>query len=505
VSIGLVIPTVGRPELARLLDSLARSVGPRPDRVVVVDDRRGGIGELPLPDLRETWLDRRLMVRSSGGRGPAAARNVGWPAVDAEWIAFVDDDVVVSRTWLRDLDHDLRTAPDGVGGSQGRVRVPLPTQRRPTDWERSTAGLAGACWITADMAYRRTALLDVGGFDERFPRAFREDADLALRMLDAGYELVSGRRSILHPVRAAPWSASLRAQRGNADDALMRRLHGRHWAQRAGADVGRRPRHIAIVGSGLAAGALAATHRRGPALVAAAATVAGVAEFAWARIAPGPRDLAEVTRMIVTSVAIPPAAVGNWLRGSIRHRRAAPWPTPTRRIAAVLVDRDGTLVHDVPYNHDPARVVPIDGVAESLHRLRSAGLPVGVVTNQSGIARGLLDEAAVTAVNRKVDELLGPFAVWCVCPHGDADECGCRKPRPGLLASAAESLGVPVQACAMIGDTGADVAAAEAAGAWGLLVPNAATRQEEIASAGTVRSTFEGAVDAILCRSAAPL
>ena len=62
--------------------------------------------------------------------------------------------------------------------------VPLPTDRRPTDWERNTAGLAGASWITADMAYRRTALEAVNGFDERFPRAYREDADLALRSAD---------------------------------------------------------------------------------------------------------------------------------------------------------------------------------------------------------------------------------------------------------------------------------------------------------------------------------
>jgi GT2 family glycosyltransferase len=77
-----------------------------------------------------------------------------------------------------------------VAATQGRVQVPLPTARRPTDWERSTAGLVTAPWITADMTYRRSALSAVGGFDERFPRAFREDSDLALRVQAAGGRLV---------------------------------------------------------------------------------------------------------------------------------------------------------------------------------------------------------------------------------------------------------------------------------------------------------------------------
>ncbi len=75
---------------------------------------------------------------------------------------------------------------------QGVITVPLPGGRRPTDWERGTAAHARTRWITADMAYRTEALRRVGGFDERFPRAFREDADLALRLLDAGWRIRRG-------------------------------------------------------------------------------------------------------------------------------------------------------------------------------------------------------------------------------------------------------------------------------------------------------------------------
>ena len=104
---------------------------------------------------------------------------------------------------------DLAGQPAQVAGVQGVIDVPLPPDRRPTDWERGTAGLATARWITADMAYRRRALIAAGGFDERFPRAFREDADLALRLLDQGWRLRQGQRSTTHPVRPAPRWASL--------------------------------------------------------------------------------------------------------------------------------------------------------------------------------------------------------------------------------------------------------------------------------------------------------
>ncbi len=108
------------------------------------------------------------MLRS-GGRGPAAARNTGLRAVGEPWTVFLDDDVRVSPTWRTDLARDLDGASPDTGGIQGVLRVPQPADRRPTDWERSTAGLERALWVTADMAYRTDALRDAGGFDERFP------------------------------------------------------------------------------------------------------------------------------------------------------------------------------------------------------------------------------------------------------------------------------------------------------------------------------------------------
>lgn len=338
--VAIVIPTVGRPSLALLLESLAASAGPLPRQLILADDRARPDGALRLGAL-PARLTSRLRLVHSGGGGPAAARNAGWRAAKASWVAFLDDDVIVGPSWLTDLAEDVENARADTAGISGVVHVPLPKDRRPTDWERGTAGLVDAQWITADLAYRRDLLCQVGGFDERFLRAFREDSDIALRVLDAGYSFSQGRRAIEHPVRPAPWHASIGQQRGNADDALMRRLHGRGWARRAGSPAGRRPRHIAIAAAAITGLGALLTRQHRVAAIAGAAWAAGTAEFAWARIGPGPRTTAEIASMLVTSVVIPPLAVGHWLAGVVRHRNQQPWtsgipqfPTSASRLSS---------------------------------------------------------------------------------------------------------------------------------------------------------------------------
>jgi HAD superfamily hydrolase (TIGR01662 family) len=174
------------------------------------------------------------------------------------------------------------------------------------------------------------------------------------------------------------------------------------------------------------------------------------------------------------------------------------------RIRAVLFDRDDTLVEDVPYNGDPGRVMPLPGVRQALAAVRRAGLPTGVVTNQSGLARGLLSWQQVRAVNARVDGLLGPFDVWEICPHAPQDVCGCRKPAPGLVLRAAHALDVPPAECAVIGDIGCDVEAAAAAGALGILVPTARTRPEEGEAAAHVARTMADAVRLVLQAAEVP-
>ena len=140
-------------------------------------------------------LARRACVRGPA-RGPAAARNAGWRACAAEWVAFLDDDVVPGAGL-----GARRSPPTSPRAGAGRRRRAGP-DRRPAAGgpaadrlgAQHAPGSRRARWATADLAYRRAALAAVGGFDERFPRAYREDADLGLRVTAAGWRIVRGER-----------------------------------------------------------------------------------------------------------------------------------------------------------------------------------------------------------------------------------------------------------------------------------------------------------------------
>jgi histidinol-phosphate phosphatase family protein len=496
--IDLVIPTRGRSSLRRLLEALAPQRAGLGEVRVVVDDP-AALGRVGVE------LAGTATVLGGRGGGPAAARNVGWRASGAEWVAFLDDDVVPGPTWAEDLAADLDDLGPAVAASQGRLAVPLPAGRRAGDWERGVAGLAGAPWITADLACRRRALAAVGGFDERFRHAYREDTDLAMRLLHGGWQIVRSRRRSRHPVAAAGFWASVSRQRGNADDVLMRVMHGRHWRRWGRAPPGRLPTHLLATAAGLGAGAALARRRRRAAAALAAAWLALTAELAWARIEPGPRDRAEVGRMLATSAVLPAAASAWWAWGWLRLPRLAlrggPVATgeapPQIPPEAVLFDRDGTLIVDVPHNGDPALVEAMPGAQRAVGRLREAGLAVAVISNQSGVGRGLIDAAQVDAVNRRAEELLG-LETWLYCPHGPDEGCECRKPAPGLVLRAAEQLGVRPERCAVIGDIAADVQAAQAAGAAAVIVPTPRTRDEDLRMAPRRADSLEAAVEGLL-------
>lgn len=152
----------------------------------------------------------------------------------------------------------------------------------------------------------------------------------------------------------------------------------------------------------------------------------------------------------------------------------------------MLFDRDGTLVEDVPYNGNPDLVRPRPGARTAVDLLRANGIRLGIVSNQSGVGRGLLTTGQVRLVHARVADLLGPFDDVRFCPHRPGDGCGCRKPAPGMVHAACAALGTRPSSVVVIGDIGADVGAATAAGALPILVPTPVTRREEVDSAPLV-------------------
>jgi D-glycero-D-manno-heptose 1,7-bisphosphate phosphatase len=144
-------------------------------------------------------------------------------------------------------------------------------------------------------------------------------------------------------------------------------------------------------------------------------------------------------------------------------------------VRLVILDRDGVINEDSDqYIKCPAEWVPIPRSLEAIARLNQAGYRVVVATNQSGIARGLLDIATLNRIHNKMHHLLaqigGNVEAILFCPHGPDDNCACRKPRPGLLQELARRLRIPLQGVPAVGDSLRDLQAAQAVGARPLLV-----------------------------------
>jgi len=144
----------------------------------------------------------------------------------------------------------------------------------------------------------------------------------------------------------------------------------------------------------------------------------------------------------------------------------------TRRFA--LLDRDGTIIVEKHYLADPDGVELIDGAAEGLRRLRSLGLGLAVVTNQSAIGRGIIDRPRLAEIHERLTGILADEGVVLdglfFCPHTPDDACACRKPRPGLVERAAATLGFDATRSFVIGDMRSDIELGRGVGATTLLV-----------------------------------
>lgn len=148
---------------------------------------------------------------------------------------------------------------------------------------------------------------------------------------------------------------------------------------------------------------------------------------------------------------------------------------------AIFLDKDGTLIHDVPFNVDPDRIVLTPGAERGLAMLHGAGYEIVVISNQSGVAHGRFPESALAGVHDRIAELLGragiPLAGFYYCPHHPegaiaryARVCGCRKPAAGLFHLAARDLRLDLPASWMIGDILDDVEAGHRAGTRSVLL-----------------------------------
>jgi glycosyltransferase involved in cell wall biosynthesis len=319
--VSVVIATYERADLLlRCIDALlAQTLPAARFEIIVVDDgssratRERVMAELTqrrrmrrAPTLRFLWLPLN--------RGPAAARNHGILAARGAVIAFTDDDTVPDTNWL---EAGLVAISHGADAIAGAVDVPLPAV--PTDYERDAAGLSNAGFVTSNCFVRRHLLCAVGGFDERFRCAWREDTDLCFRLRASGAIVrASHAARVLHPVRPARWGVSLAQQRKVMFDALLYKKFPEGYRRYV------RPRppwaYYAAVATGLCAiiNAIAGVW---PLALASLVAWLGIGmAFASQRLADTSRSPRHVAEMVVTSFLIPWVSVYWRTRGALHFR-----------------------------------------------------------------------------------------------------------------------------------------------------------------------------------------
>lgn len=219
--ISIVIPTYQRPGLLlRCLQALSRQhFAGRPFEVIVVTDGPDRVTHELLQQYVFNEYNFRLLSLPHKA-GPAAARNLGWRAAAGQLILFTDDDCLPGRNWTDSFWNAYCSQNKRVVAFTGQVIVPY--KAKPTDYEKNTAQLEKASFVTANCACSRRALEKVNGFDEAFTMAWREDSDLEFKLISHQIHIHFVQCAVVtHPVRQTGWGISLKEQRKSMFNALL--------------------------------------------------------------------------------------------------------------------------------------------------------------------------------------------------------------------------------------------------------------------------------------------
>lgn len=317
--VSVIVPTFNRSALlARCMEALLAQVfAPEAFEIIIVDDANCAETRR-LVECRAKHAEpggysiRYIPARCA--HGPAAARNIGWRAAQGEVIAFTDDDCIPCSRWL---DAGCTALTDDVVGVAGRILVPL--QALPTDYEYNASFLAHSEFVTANCFYRRDALLAVGGFDERFTSAWREDSDLFFTLGERGARCtIAPDAVVVHPVRPARWGISIRQQRKSMFNALLYKKHSFLYRQRIQATP---PwRYYCIVSALLLMLNGVSRSSKLLALAGFALWIYKTGRFCMQRLRHTSHAPDHIAEMIVTSAVIPPLAIFWRLYGAIKFR-----------------------------------------------------------------------------------------------------------------------------------------------------------------------------------------
>lgn len=322
IRVSVVVPTFKRPDmLERCLTALlAQDFAPTGYEILIVDDAACN-------ETRQQVECRAKCVQECGhtiryipvlgisqAHGPAAARNMGWRAANGEIIAFTDDDCIPLSSWLT---AGVAAFTDGIEAVSGRIVVPLA--HNPTDYEYNASHLEHSEFVTANSFYRRSTLLNLGGFDERFTAAWREDSDLFFSLLqqDISYDSAP-EATVIHPARPARWGISLRQQRKSMFNALLYKKHRNLYWQKVQSSPPWHYYGILIAFLALFVGAVKKSNVI--TLTSLCIWIYLTTRFCLQRLRHTSHAPKHIAEMIITSILIPPLAIFWRITGMIKFR-----------------------------------------------------------------------------------------------------------------------------------------------------------------------------------------
>jgi glycosyltransferase involved in cell wall biosynthesis len=316
LKISVVIPTYRRPDLLQrcLLSLKNQSMTKEDFEIIVVSD---GPDEITKDAANEfSSLNAQFnFLQMPIKKGPAAARNFGWHHAKGILIAFTDDDTLTDKDWLKNIWRAYKG--ENEIAYTGQIKVPITDH--PTDYEKNTAGLETAEFVTANCCATKAALKRTGGFDERFSMAWREDSDLGFKLILHQIPIIHLPDAlVIHPVRQVPWGISIKEQKKGMFNALLYKKYPALYRKKIQSTPAWNYYVMVISFVLLVAGVLFDFKRLS--VVAFACWLVLLTNFIAKRLQHTSKSFSHIAEMIVTSICIPFISVYWQLYGAWRYK-----------------------------------------------------------------------------------------------------------------------------------------------------------------------------------------
>lgn len=317
IKISVVVPTYKRPELLRkcLHQLVNQALEKQQYEIIVVSDGPDTQSQQVVNEQTTNQSANIRFLSLANKKGPAAARNRGWQNADGILIAFTDDDCLPDREWLQNIVNNYK----GETKVAYTGKVVVPVSERPTDFELNTKGLETGEFVTANCVLTKATLKMVGGFDEAFKAAWREDSDLHFKLLERNVPIIKLHEAIvIHPVRKAPWGVSIKEQRKTMYNALLYKKYPRLYRQRI--KSGPNWHYYFIISFFIVFIIAGFLKMKWIIIIAFIGWLLSTGAFAFKRISTSLKTPNHIFEMIVTSIVIPFLSVYWTLYGAIKYR-----------------------------------------------------------------------------------------------------------------------------------------------------------------------------------------